>query len=411
MVNANTSQAAAIAAAKAAAEAAARAMMPSDFLIKDRNLRARSSSAEGVVKHVPLRGGPRATVVISGRIPAGNQVFLDVSEASVVGQTLIALPGTTQSRTYVSGSEGVTEFHDSIVMPDVESRSVMVTARVGRLVEDDGEEALAQNVTIAVHSEPYRHRETPQGKQQVVVNPARPGTSTAFSSSTHAIQPLLPGGVTNPLWASREKLTVTLPADQDTPVTRRVSVVGHREVNDIQLSWDAGADGFGHHDHAVVNIEIPANLSTVDDADAGAYTPVAEGAGGYMLVPANFPAPSAEGFWIVPGGARNVVLDKSKAIPVETPGKGYFDLDPDTGLLTDARNPGKADWSLCTVSLYPAQPPVDVSLGDPRGVMMVDPYKAQFVHERYNILLTIEPAAAKSVDRTVSMWSMMFPRA
>jgi len=226
----------------------------------------------------------------------------------------------------------------------------------------------------------------PDGKQIVTISPSSEGLNTWFHGA---------GDITGSIERSGgQKYLITFTAIE-IGTTKEVSINYSEpiEIHDGQAiftpaaSWDV-------IDYAELYVEIPAtpivsNLSGTGNCN---LFPVP---GGNLILPANG------------NGGYNV--DLTKAVPVNSSDQtGYWDTDYFTGGVTSSATPGKAEYNLLDFQVPNQYFAVKMPLGQGHGLLDVDVYKTQWIHQNYKFHFVVRkdsPGAGK-----IAIWLLGFRR-
>lgn len=222
--------------------------------------------------------------------------------------------------------------------------------------------------------------EEPDGKPVVVMSPSTEGWMTWFTGAGDDLSPTPP--------ASGRGDGQKLEIDFAGPETKEVAIqmLEPVEIHDGQLCWDPAL--WTKADRWSFFVRMPATVTT---PNAGLGNCNLVDLGGYNLI-----VPAA--------GDGSHDIDLAQAVPVPMTG-GYWDANHATGVVTPSVTPGKADWGLFDVQIQ-SYFMKNMGLGNPLGIFDIDTYKAEWISERWKLVLEVVRATAGAAD--VSGWLMFF---
>jgi len=99
-------------------------------------------------------------------------------------------------------------------------------------------------------------------------------------------------------------------------------------------------------------------------------------------------------------------ISLSQAVPIPS-SQGYWDVDSRTGAVTPSATPGAAKWNLLDVqieSFFMKNMP----MGNPLGTFNIDTYKAEWISDRWDIVLKVYRNTAGAGTFDIGAWLMLF---
>jgi hypothetical protein len=218
----------------------------------------------------------------------------------------------------------------------------------------------------------------PDGKPVFVMSPSTEGWMTWFTGSGDDLSPTPP--------ASGRGEGTKLEIDFAGPGTEEVAIqmLEPVEIHDGQLCWDPAL--WTKADRWSFKVRMPATVTT---PNAGAGNCNLVDLGGYNLI-----VPAAG------DGSHDIDLGQAVPVPSST---GYWDVDHDTGAV--APSTSSASWVLLDLQIesYFMR---NMPLSNPLGIFDIDTYKAEWISERWKLVLEVVRSSAGSAD--VSGWLMFF---
>ena len=140
---------------------------------------------------------------------------------------------------------------------------------------------------------------------------------------------------------------------------------------------------WGVDDLMTVRVVMPATATTV--SGSGNCNRVPTGLGYDLLVPA-------------PGDGGHEV-DLATAVPVpDVNNQGFWNVDHDSGVIIPGA-PGASGFHLLSVEVV-ANYLRNVALGHPLGIFEIDAYKAEWVHPRWIIRISVDKQSAEAGNFT-----------
>lgn len=219
------------------------------------------------------------------------------------------------------------------------------------------------------------------GKQYVVAKPGRFNWDSFFTSKDDdAGPPIVRGGGSNQIrfsWADTEDGIKSVFLAFAEPI----------ELGDGRAYYT----GLTMDDELGVTVEIPANSPSVNGSNEGNCNLVDAGAFN-IIVPA------------AGDGTHDIVL--VDAIPVKSIDKtGYYKVNKKTGAISEG-TAGESRWNLIDATMT-VKIMVAISMGNPLGVMDIDPRAAAWMHQTWKLKVAVVRVSTSGAAEFAG-WFMLY---
>jgi len=271
-----------------------------------------------------------------------------------------------------SGDICTITFKADLPTPDVTLLTDLVAAHTGTALAD-----APQLVRLDAPMDPGN-------KPIVSISPATIGLKTWLTGAGDGVIPALRG--------LGNQIRVEFDGTESFPDTKYTDFTFDQpvEVHDGQLVWGPEA-AWGSQDRFSLSVVIPANAPT-STPGTGNLNEVPLGGGAMTYVPA------------AGDGSHTLSLDSAVPVPASTLGTGYWNVDQVTGVITP-NAAGTGDYMLYNFEVNP-QFITNIGMGHRMGVFDVDVYRCDWVHQSWNMRLSVTKTTTGAGD--CSGWILIF---
>lgn len=220
--------------------------------------------------------------------------------------------------------------------------------------------------------------EEPDGKPVVVMSPSTEGWLTWFTGAGDH--------VVNQTRGDGQQLRLTFTQAETKEVA--IQMIEPVEIHDGQLFYTSS--DWSPDDRWNFFVRMPA---TTTAPNAGLGNCNLTDVGGFNII-----TPAS--------GDGSHDIDLAQAVPVPS-SAGYWDVDLITGAVSPSATPGSAEWDLFDVQIQ-SYFMRNMPMGNPLGVFDIDTYKAEWISERWLMVLEIVRNTVGAGTFEASAWLMFF---